>query len=194
MTVEQTVHAEHEDTFSRTYKATEVPAAGITDSIEATPRQRASVAELLGLVELSSFDVDFRLISCGLRRFKLSGRLTADLVQNCVVTLEPVKSRIEEAFEVEFWPLDEVEQLEAGEGPEDADVPLDGPEPLPETGLIDVGQVAYEVLASAIDPYPRKPGAEFSWAENAKEDDSQEGNKPFANLDVMLRRNDPGLS
>lgn len=194
MTGEQIVHAEPEHTFSRTYKATEVPAAGITDTVDATPGQRASIAELLGLVDLSSFHVDFRLISCGLRRFRLSGRLTAELVQNCVVTLEPVSNRVEDTFEVEFWPSGDVEQLEAGEGPDDADVPLDGPEPLPQSGLIDVGQVAYEVLASAIDPYPRKPGAEFSWQDAAKKDDGQEGNKPFANLDVMLRRNDSGLS
>lgn len=194
MTGEPTARAEREDAFSRTFKATDIPAAGISETIEATGEQRDAIAELLGLVALTSFKVSFRLISRGLRKFKLTGQLTADVVQNCVVTLDPLPSRIEEEFDIEFWPLVDVERLESGEGSDDMEVPVDGPEPLPETGLIDVGQIAYELLASALDPYPRKPGAEFSWQENNNEDSDGEGNKPFANLDVMLRRGEPGLN
>ena len=194
MAGEQAALAERKDAFSRTFKATEIPAAGITETIEATADQRDAIAELLGIVELTSFRVSFRLTSFGLRKFKLTGQLTADVVQNCVITLEPVKNRVAEEFDIEFWPQGDVDRLESGEGPDDTDVPLDGPEPLPETGLIDVGQVAYELLASALDPYPRKPGAEFSWQDGESGDDDSEGNKPFANLDVMLRRDDPGLN
>ncbi|MDA7948301.1 MAG: DUF177 domain-containing protein [Hyphomicrobiaceae bacterium] len=191
---DETERSQSDGPFSRAFKATEIPAAGIAETIEATGEQRDAVAALLGIVELALFRVEFRLISCGLRKFRLKGQFAADVVQNCVVTLDPVQNRIEEEFDIEFWPSSDVERMESGDGPQDMDVPVDGPEPLPENGMIDVGHVAYELLASALDPYPRKPGAEFSWKESDGGGGDSEGDKPFANLDIMLRRNDPGLS
>ena len=45
--------------------------------------------------------------------------------------------------------------------------------------MIDLGVVAYETLATSLDPYPRKPDAAFDWAddENAGEEASEPG--PF---------------
>ena len=190
MAGEETFTDEGRSIFSRAYKATEIPARGLDETIKATPQERAAIAEILDLVELKSLDVTFQLTAIGLRRFKLAGRLTAEVVQNCVVTLEPIENGIDEEIAIEFWPASDVARLEAGDDAEDTDVPLDGPEPLPESGLIDVGQAAYEVLASTLDPYPRKPDVQFEWEDNGGIQGEEAGHKPFANLDVMLRRKD----
>ena len=193
MVSEETAIVEDPIIFSRANKATEIPAHGLTGTIEATAQEHAAIAEILDLVELKSLDVKFQLTCAGLRRFELAGRVTAAVVQNCVITLEPVENSIDEELAIAFWPAADVARLESGDEPEDTEVPHDGPEPLPENGLIDVGQAAYELLASTLDPYPRKPGVQFAGQKDDSEQSEQEGNKPFANLDVMLRRKDTSV-
>jgi uncharacterized metal-binding protein YceD (DUF177 family) len=91
-------------------------------------------------------------------RFRLRGRLVADVVQSCVVTLEPIRAQVNESFERRFSA--------------DADIAADGfvdlegddpPDPLI-GGKIDVGEVLAEELGLALDPYPRLPGASLDTA------------------------------
>jgi hypothetical protein len=56
------------------------------------------------------------------------------------------------------------------------------PEPL-ENGIVDLGAVATEFLILGIDPYPRKPGAEFTPAKTR-----QEGEHPFAALAALKKK------
>jgi hypothetical protein len=85
--------------------------------------------------------------------------VVADITQNCVVTLEPIKTHIDEAVEGLF--LSQGSKLarfeQQGEMVLDADGP-DSPE-LFSGDLIDAGALAEEFFGLAIDPYPRKPGA-----------------------------------
>ncbi|SPU62590.1 Uncharacterized ACR, COG1399 [Brucella melitensis] len=84
----------------------------------------------------------------------------AEIVQACVVTLEPLTNTIAEEIDTIFVPensrLARIELDESGEillDAEGADIP--------ETFVgdrIDVGAVAEEFFDLAIDPYPRKPG------------------------------------
>ena len=79
--------------------------------------------------------------------------------QACVVTLEPIDSTIEEAFEAVFWPQEHMPAPESGELVVD-----DEPEREPiVAGQIAVGRVVFESLAAAIDPFPRKPDAVLDW-------------------------------
>jgi hypothetical protein len=58
----------------------------------------------------------------------------------------------------------------------------DPPESLSD-GKVDLGAIAVEFLLLGIDPYPRKPGAEFSPLK------SEDGNaKPFAALEALKKR------
>jgi hypothetical protein len=50
-------------------------------------------------------------------------------------------------------------------------------------GKLDLGAIATEFLLLAIDPYPRKPGAEFA---PVKADDASA--KPFAALEALKKR------
>ena len=36
-------------------------------------------------------------------------------------------------------------------------------------GIIPVGRIVFETISAGLDPYPRKPGAEFTWADKASE-------------------------
>ena len=80
------------------------------------------------------------------------GRLRARVEQECVVSLDPFEAAIDEAFRVRFVPA----------GSEDAEIDPESDDELPYSGAsIDLGEAATEQLALALDPYPRKPGAEL---------------------------------
>ena len=113
------------------------------------------------------------------------GHVRGRVGQTCVVSLEPMDTDIDEAIDLTFAPpaagavIDEHAASEPPrKGGEDAPEPLLG-------NSIDLGAIAAEFLVLAIDPYPRKEGAEF--APPAVE---ETGNKPFAAL-AALQKN-PG--
>jgi len=106
-----------------------------------------------------------------------------NVVQACVVTLEPVISQIDQELDQIFVPegsrLARILTNEAGEmilDPEGPDVPETF------TGdTIDAGALVAEFAALAIDPYPRKSGAAFDGhVEDSGESDRKPS--PFAAL------------
>jgi hypothetical protein len=113
--------------------------------IEASPAERAALARRFGLRALESLGAEVRLAPLE-RGVRLDAELAADLVQDCVVTLEPVPARIRERFVLVYG--------DAPAGP-DEDVVV---EPL-ENETIDIGEAVSQQLSLALDPYPRAPGA-----------------------------------
>ena len=171
-----------EPLFPRPYTADEVPAKGVKGLVEASECERARIAGALDLAGLKNFRMNFQLRRAGQRHFKLSGHMVASATQICVVSLQPVETRVDEKIEMEFWPPEDVARIEAEAEPESMSVPLNGPEPI-RNGVIDVGQLAYEHLAASLDPYPRKAEARFEWGNRAGgggEDGSAA--RPFAGL------------
>lgn len=123
---------------------------------------RAKLAAFAGVEEIRSFTARIDLKRPAPDRFLLGYTLDADIVQACVVTLEPVESRIALAFERELRLVhirhrkvavpESVEPAEGqDEGPEDIDNPV-----------YDLAGPILEEFVLAIDPYPRAPGVEFS--------------------------------
>ena len=122
---------------------------------QAAPDELAGIARTLDLVACRSLTVDYTIAQAGGGRYRLEGRLRAEVEQTCVVTLEPVASVIDEGFDVTFWPQDDMPVPHGGEVDVDEE-----PEPEPIVdGHIAAGRVVFECLASAIDPFPRSPGA-----------------------------------
>ena len=123
----------------------------IRHEIEADEYERAALAARLGLARLDSLSAEVALRRLpGGPLIGASGRLTADLVQNCVVTLAPLSGHVDEKFAETFAP----EGYESGEDG-DSDVPteyFDGHE-------IDIGELAAQLLSLSLDPYPRAPDA-----------------------------------
>jgi len=114
----------------------------------------------------------------------VEGRVIADIVQTCVVSLVPVDQHIDEPFEARFAPPGSREHQPPKPHAEvvvDPNAP-DPPEPL--TGpTIDVGAVAEEAFALAIDPYPRAPDATLPEVA----DPDAEGDSPFAALADLIK-------
>ena len=162
----------------------QIPESGLHRAIEAPDTVRDAIARLADLRGLASLSATFDLAKRG-SKVHVTGRVRARVGQTCVVSLEPMESDIEEPIDLTFAPpaagafLDE---HGTSEPPRKADE--EGPELLT-SNSIDLGAIAAEFLVLAIDPYPRKEGAEF--APPAVE---ETGNKPFAAL-AALQKN-PG--
>jgi len=148
--------------------------------IEATRAEMADIVRLLDLVSLDGLTLDYRLRREAAGRMHLSGRLVAAVTQTCVVSLEPVEQAIDLPVEIEFWPQAFIAELEnKAEDPGHAGL-LDWPEAIVD-GMIDLGPVVYESLATALDPYPKREGAKLQWAPEAEEAGRSESG-PFAAL------------
>jgi hypothetical protein len=131
--------------------------------VEANEVERAALAEAYHLVSLTALKAQLTLAKRG-PVIRITGVLKAQLTQTCVVTMEPFESDVEDQIEIEFAPPDYVTeawerlaQLEASGSTEDLPEP---PDQIMD-GKIDLGAVTSEALALALDPYPKKPGAEF---------------------------------
>ncbi len=131
--------------------------------------------ELLGLRKLSFVgDVQAQ----GKRDWVLAGKLGATVIQPCVVTLEPVTTRIDVPVTRVYladWADPDEEEFEIPEGDES--------EPL--GAEIDPAVVMVEALSLALPQYPRKDGAELQQAdytEPGKQAMTDEDAKPFAGL------------
>ena len=144
--------------FSHPVRPSALGPEDVRFELEADPGVRATLARLFGLVDVAAFRAVIRLKWVrGGRILRLSGRLHAEIVQTCVITLEPVENTIEESFEILFKTrsADAEPDSAALEGEADAMAaaePLDG-------DSVDIAEVAAGELALAIDPYPRKTGA-----------------------------------
>ncbi|MBX3575582.1 MAG: DUF177 domain-containing protein [Rhizobiaceae bacterium] len=131
-------------------------------TIEADEAQRAELAADHGLESVESYRADLVVAPWKSGGVRVSGRVEARITQACVVTLEPLDAVISEEVSGLFVPEDS--RLAAppfqagGEMVLDAEGP-DGPEPFAGDS-IDVGALAEQFFALAIDPYPRKAGAE----------------------------------
>lgn len=142
-----------------------------------TLRQIAAELELKGLRKLS-----FRgsLKAQGKRDWLLEGVLGATVIQPCVVTLEPVTTRIDEPVRRLYLadPAPILPEGEEVEMPED-----DNAEPLGNT--IDPHEVMIEALALALPLWPRADGAgigEVTVTEPGRTALTREAMKPFAGL------------
>ncbi len=117
--------------------------------------------------------------------WRLTGRLQAEVGQTCVVTLEPMTSRVDEPLERAWSP-------DAAKAAPEEEIDVDGPDlPDPLGAEIDLGAVIHETLALAIDPYPRKPGAELSQRHFGPEGTApltDEAARPFAALAALRDR------
>lgn len=141
-----------------THLTTEIPQSGRHAERQATAAERTAIAEQLDLVDCRSLTVTYHIRALSGGRYRVDGRIAAEVVQACVVTLEPVVGGIDEPFDVTFIPDGEPQQAGSSEREilSEPDV-----EPLCD-GRLEVGRVVFELLASALDPYPRKPGADLA--------------------------------
>lgn len=167
--------------FCRTVDADTISEAPRQIEISADEAERRRLAGRFGLKAIDSLSADVRLV----RRAGIlhaDGHVRADVVQSCVVTDEPLPAHVDAPFNVRFVPdayahtPDEELELSA----EDCDtLPLDG-------GRIDLGELAAETLALALDPFPRSARADAALQEAGMGGEADMG--PFAALRALKER------
>lgn len=152
----------------------------ISGRIEATAQECEQLADLFGVESLESFTFDYELQPIGTDRAHLSGEIHAELIQLCILTLEPVHETVDESVSLDCLPQKQIGREDAAAPQTDPQgLPADPPAPIV-NGRINVGALAGEILASAINPYPRKDGAEFDWDD--PKDEEGAAFSPFAQL------------
>lgn len=130
--------------------------AGVSRTLEPDAAARARIAKALDLASLDAFVAELTVAPAP-GGWRLSGRVKASLAQICGITLEPLPVEVDVPFAVSL-----AEQAEADADAGEIVITLDDESPDPvEGGQIDLGQYAVEQLALMLDPFPRKPGAEF---------------------------------
>jgi len=144
--------------------------------IEADEAERAALAKRFELVGIDRLAGQFtiRRDAAGIL---VDGRVEAALTQACSITGDPLPATVDEPVALRFVPDGEAGQDEVELGDQDIDViPYDG-------GAIDLGEVAAETMALALDPFPRGPNAEAALREAGVLSEEQAG--PFGALAAL---------
>lgn len=151
------------------------------ETVEANAKECAALAKRFDLRDLSNFRADIRIRRVeGGDVVRLEGKLSADVVQTCVVSLQDVHAHIEGEFDT-F--LAEENKHAAKKFGDEAEFGIDDDDSAPEViqnGQLDLGEIAAQYLAVELDPYPRAPGV--SLAAQLAEAGIEVKNNPFAVL------------
>ena len=152
----------HDDASAIAYPVhvSRLPKSGMRVTIEADAAQREALAATHGLQMVERFVARLEITAWKKGGVRVVGRVKASVVQECVVTLEPVTGAIDEPVSATFLP--EGSRLAVPTYSAEGEILLDPDgDDSPElfTGdTVDVGQLAEEFFALGIDPYPRKQG------------------------------------
>ena len=150
-----------------------------------------ALAQELDLSGLRKLRFEGEITAQGKRDWRLRAHLGATVTQPCVVTLEPVTTRIETDIARLYLARYEDPDGEEAEMPEDDTV-----EPVPDT--LDLEALMAESLALALPDYPRKDGAhlgEAIYSAPGIDPMRDEDARPFAGLaglrDALKNDDDP---
>ncbi len=172
------MNPDHRLPFSEVVRVNEI-GAGLARTLVPDAEAKVRIAKALDLASLDSFEAEVTLAP-GRAGWTLSGRVIATLEQTCGITLELIPVQVDERFSVELVEASEPE-------PDEVEVTLDDDAPdVVEDGRIDLGQYAVEQLTLTLDPFPRKPGAEFVQPEEPAEI------SPFAVLKAFKTKDEDG--
>ncbi|MFK7903154.1 MAG: DUF177 domain-containing protein [Nitratireductor sp.] len=165
-----------------------LPASGFSVKFEASEEECQKVAIEADLLEVKSLKVDLLFRRWRRDGIELKGRIYANVVQPCVITLEPVPSSFVEEVEHTFLPegskLAKPRLNEDGEmvlDPDGADIP-----DLFAGKKLDVWEIILEHLLLGLDPFPRSEGADLSKVAGKNvEVDAADKTSPFAQLSKL---------
>lgn len=146
--------------------------------IQPNAAERAVIADELGIIGVKKLRFVGEITPVGKTDWELKAMLGATVVQDCVVTLAPVTSRIDEPVVRIYTAHFEVPNEDEVEMTVDENV-----EPLP--SVVDLVEVTIEALALALPPFPRLEGAELgniAVTERGITPMSDDDAKPFAGL------------
>ena len=95
--------------FSRRVRIDALPADGLTQTIEASPEERAALAAINRLPAIASVTANFTVRRSGRGGARVTGDVHAEVTQVCVVSLEPFAATVDEPVDVRFAPAEAAE-------------------------------------------------------------------------------------
>lgn len=144
-----------------------IPSAGKTVKMVAEADDLKAIAKRLDVLEVKSLSAELRLtLQNGGYTVNINGHFKAEIVQECVVTLQPVADTLEDDFEA--WYADHEKAIpfnrakhnqKAMEEGDEVQIleEKDDPEALID-GQVDLGEVVIQFLSLSVNPYPRAEG------------------------------------
>ena len=164
-----------------------LPQNGMPLTLKANEKELRALAKAHDLVSVQSFAAELLVKKWRKDGVKITGKVTAEITQTCIVTLEPLASHVESEIDALF--VLEGSKLARPQLSPDGEILIDfDGDDLPEIfsgDSIDAGAVAEEFFGLAIDPYPRAPGAVLE--ERVVEPAEAAKPSPFAIL-IKLRK------
>jgi uncharacterized metal-binding protein YceD (DUF177 family) len=167
--------------IQRIYDLGTLSEAGYEKTITASDTELARLAKWEGVEGVTRFEGRVTLKRLSQKRFRYEAELGAEVLQDCVVTLEPVHTQISRKFSRDLHYIpgrpDEKPDLVTLSAIED--------ETTEEIGSLrfDLAGPLLEEFSLAVDPYPRAPGVEF----DLPGDEAAKPDSPFAVLKSLKR-------
>lgn len=182
--------------LSRPLSLAQTPAEGLDVEIVANDSERAALARLNALPAVPELSARLHVRRTRGDGLEVDGALRGRARQVCVLTLDEFESALDAPVHVRFAPPKKTPPVTPSQGKrrrgdeaatiDEGLIEDDPPDPLI-GGVVDLGAVVAEFFTLALDPYPRKPGAEF--AEPAP--DAGDAASPFAALRATVKEQPP---
>ena len=128
-----------------------VGSRGHTARIEPSAVERRAIAAAYDLLDVPSFTADISLERLDKDTIAVEGRISAEVVQPCVVSLDPVAQTMEEAFKIRVTVPDS--PIAPPPGRPGAEIQVDPDEDPPEVlvdGRIDIAAIILEQFSLAV--------------------------------------------
>ncbi len=164
--------------FSRIWRLDELGDAPRDVTLEADPAECAALAARFDLIAVDRLEAEATVAATG-TTVTAEGRVSAAVVQRCVVSGDPVAARIDAPFTLRFVSGSHPEagaEIELSEADCDT-IDYEG-------AAVDLGEAVAETMALALDPFPRSPAADRALKEAGVAADGPGG--AFAGLKALL--------
>lgn len=175
--------------WSHLINVDEIDGLGATFTISPDEESCAALVRRLDVKDIADVVAEVTLKQQG-QVVHVSGSARARITQNCVVTLDPVETQLEEDFEAWFADPDQAISISKARRERElkkghSEVPMleenEDPEPIV-NGQIDLGELVVQYLSLGINPYPHAEGVEYQNPEEEQREASELRKNPFAAL------------
>jgi uncharacterized metal-binding protein YceD (DUF177 family) len=140
--------------FSRPFPVDRLHGAEIVQSIAANDGERAALAKRFGLVGIGALEAELTISPPNVASLiAVEGALQGVVTQTCILTAEEFETIVNVPVKSLFGTTSPDFEI-------DPESEWDAPDPI-EQGVIDLGELVAQQLAVNLDPYPKKPGAEW---------------------------------
>lgn len=133
----------------------DIPDIGFSFRVDFNDAAKEKLADRLNLISVTEFKGQGEIHVKG-RFVTFAGNFTADVVQSCVISLNPVSARLSEDIHLELVSEEEADARDR----EEAFLNPDEPEyDILQPDRIVPGEILAQTLSMALNPYPRCPDA-----------------------------------